>query len=217
MLSDAIKGDFVKDYINYLMLYNEKEISNMNYSEFFGLKNNTDKINDVKFNSKSKFEYNNASKTIVAHLYDNGFEYKRAYFSDIKEIKKHESEDGAAIVVKFTDGTVVSAVVRGSDEYSFETGLAICMAKKLICDKVGFADGEKYATNLYNKLIEHAIKFYNKQEKDKLIEDKKKKEHNEFLIRLAEKKRKKKEKRREEEIEIQKEAYIRALKEVNAN
>ena len=108
------------------------------------------------------------------------------------------------VKVVFCDGTIEKVVCDEDDTFSLEMAITICMAKKLYG-----------GTAAYNKAVRDGMKIY----KEKLEWKQKTKEYQE---RIAKKKQKRKEylarreaRRREEQIEIQKEAYIRAMKELN--
>ena len=108
------------------------------------------------------------------------------------------------VKVAFYDGTTEKVVCHEDDAFSLEMAITICMAKKL-CG----------GTAAYNKAVRKGVKNYKKklEWKQKVREDQE---------RIAKKKQKRKEylarreaRRREEQIEIQKEAYVRAMKELN--
>ena len=108
------------------------------------------------------------------------------------------------VKVVFCDGTVEKVVCHEGDTFSLEMAITICMAKKLYG-----------GTAAYNKAVRDGMKIY----KERLEWKQKAKEDQD---RIAKKKQKRKEylarreaRRRDEQIEIQKEAYIRAMKELN--
>ena len=108
------------------------------------------------------------------------------------------------VKVVFYDGTIEKVVCHEDDTFSLEMAITICMAKKLYG-----------GTAAYNKAVRDGMKIY----KERLEIKEKAKEDQE---RIAKKKQKRKEylarreaRRREEQIEIQKEAYVRAMKELN--
>ena len=130
---------------------------------------------------------------------------------DIKDITvKYNVEHNTVIFVTFTDGKVEKAILDKDDEFSLEQGLTIIMLEKLLSDKG--VDGK----SVHNKLIKYAMKFYDRQEAAKDKEAKRKVEAKVNIERIKERNRKKKLKKanadREYQIEIQKEAYIRAMK-----
>lgn len=108
------------------------------------------------------------------------------------------------IQVMFSDGTITKAVCKEPDVFSLEWGIAICIGKKLMG-----------GSSAYNNAIRKGVKVYN----DKVKANKKLDEYIDTLekqrIKREEYKKrrikKKQEAEKELQIEIQKEAYIRAL------
>ena len=110
------------------------------------------------------------------------------------------------VKVVFYDGTIEKVVCHEDDAFSLEMAITICMAKKLYG-----------GTAAYNKAVRDGMKIY----KERLESKQKAKEDQE---RVAKKQQKRKEylarreaRRREEQIEIQKEAQVRAMREINDN
>ena len=112
--------------------------------------------------------------------------------------------------MNFADGTSAKAVLSDDDKFSLEQGISICITKKMLSDHTN-----GHGSSAYNKLIDYAMKVYKNKEKNiKAIEESEKKTK-EAERKRAEKLRKKRAKRkaklREEQIEIQAEAYRRAM------
>lgn len=108
------------------------------------------------------------------------------------------------VEVVFYDGTIEKVVCHEDDTFSLEMAITICMAKKLYG-----------GTAAYNKAVRDGMKVYKRGLERKQNEK-------EECERIAKKKQKRKEylarreaRRREEQIEIQKEAYVRAMRELN--
>lgn len=120
------------------------------------------------------------------------------------------------IMVKFADGTTEKAVLDESDTFSVEQGVAICMTKKLLSALTRGNGG-----SVYNKLVEYGLKAYESIEDRKAEVAKEKAEKVAQARRNAEKAQRKRERKATEqceaEIEIQKEAYLRAMRELNAD
>lgn len=132
---------------------------------------------------------------------------------DIKNIEvKYNGENNTVIFVTFADGKTEKAILDKEDEFSLEHGLLIIMFERLLNDKG--VDGK----SVHNKLINHALKFYKKQEKEKENNARKeaaeKEKRKKMQEKIAAKKRKQAAAEKEYQIEIQKEAYIRAMKEM---
>lgn len=98
--------------------------------------------------------------------------------------------------VIFEDGTSEKAICSENDTFSLETGITVCIAKKLLG-----------GTKEYNKTIRNAVKIMENNEKTK-------KESEDEKNRIAMKRQKEAEKRRERKIRIQEEAYYRAMKRI---
>lgn len=108
------------------------------------------------------------------------------------------------VQVTFADGGKEKAVCQYPDVFDLETAIGLCIAKHAIGGQ-----------SEYHKLVRDGVKTY----KNKL---KKEKEENELQERIARKrakriayKKRKEERKREEAINIQKEAYVRAMQEIN--
>lgn len=182
--------------------------SNIGMTECSLTKNSiTDMINDivkkpeVSPDTHTKLDVKNGN--IYARYFKDGFfTNEKRIISDIKDVTQYDN----VIIVTFADGTKTKAVLDDEDFYSLEQGISICITKKLL--------GEG-GSAIYNKLINRAFKVIKQNEaadkkaKEKKLADKKRKEA------AAAKKAQKKLKKREEQIEIQKEAYIRAMKALN--
>lgn len=112
-----------------------------------------------------------------------------------------------AVKMTFTDGTVTTSVAQGDDKYNPEQGMIMCILQYIFM-------GKTY-NNMFRKWI--------KADEDRKAEDKAfieaVKEAKEIAARQEAKEQKRKAQRaarkREEAIEIQKEAYLRAMKEAS--
>lgn len=113
-----------------------------------------------------------------------------------------------AVKMIFTDGTIMTATAHGDDVYDPYTGVMVCIFKYMFGD------------NTYLNMIRGWIKKAEKAKAEKEKEEKRIAEEKEIRERQAKKnaarKLLRKEARREEEIEMQKEAYLRAMKEKDA-
>ena len=144
----------------------------------------------------------------------NGFvEATKDIMPDIKEVSvSADGVNSTVILVTFTDGTTEKAVLDPEDDFSLEHGLTIIMLEKLLSD-MG-VDGK----SVHNKLVNHAIKFYKHQEDARIKAAELKKAEKEKKKRIEEKIRVRKAKKaraeREYQIEMHKEAYLRAMREI---
>lgn len=163
--------------------------------------NEIEKKPEVSPETRTKLDIRNG-KIYARYFKDGFFTNEKCVISDIKDVTQYNN----AIIVTFADGTKTKAVVDYEDYYGLEQGISICITKKLL--------GEG-GSAIYNKLINRALKVKKQNEdavkkaEEKKLEDKRRKEA------AAAKKAQKQLKKREEQIEIQKEAYIRAMKALN--
>ena len=118
----------------------------------------------------------------------------------IKDIKI--PNPNKVVIVEFNDGTEEKAICHKDDVFNLETGIMICVMKKMMG---GSAE--------YNKYMNLVMKFY----ECKIEDEKKAAEEAERKERKRQKEIARKQRRKErkiaEQIEIQKEAYLQALKE----
>lgn len=145
------------------------------------------------------------SKDIFVKHYKDGFlKSNRRIMPDIKNVRVH----GKTVMVYFADNTKTVAVLHDEDEFNLEQGISICITKKLLGQDGG---------SIYNKLIRRALKVMDQNEKAERDAAEKKEAAKNKKLAAADKRDKKKAKKREEQIEIQKEAFVRALETVTGN
>ena len=140
----------------------------------------------------------------VKHYKDGFFESDRRVMPDIKNVRVH----GKTVMVYFADNTHTVAVLNSEDEFNLEQGISICITKKLLGKDGG---------SIYNKLIRRVLKVMDQNEKAEREAEEKKEAAKNRKQAAADKRDKKKAKKREEQIEIQKEAFVRALETVTGN
>lgn len=140
----------------------------------------------------------------VKHYNDGFFESDRCIIPDIKNVRVH----GKTVMVYFADNTKTVAVLHNEDEFNLEQGISICITKKLLGQDGG---------SVYNKLIRRALKVMDQNEKAERDAATKKEVVKKKRQAAADKRDKQKAKKREEQIEIQKEAFVRALDAVIGN
>ena len=132
----------------------------------------------------------------------------------LKEVKIITNEEDVAIGVKITfeNGDVQKAICSEDDVFNLEYGITICLLKQFLG-----ALGSTNASRDYNNMVRDVLKQYEKQELAKLEEEEKKAQIEYRRAKRAEKKRRRAERKaaaeRERQIEIQKEAYLRAMQE----
>lgn len=160
---------------------------------------------EVPIETKTFIDVDN--ENIIAKIYKDGFASKTvAIMPDIIDV--HISEN-KVVIVTFADGTTEKALLSKNDVFSLEQGISICITKKILQDKCGAG------SSMYNKIIKRALNVIkSKEAKSKaILEEKKKREQAEHKAR--EKRAKQEKAKRERQIEIQKEAYLRAMREYN--
>ena len=159
-----------------------------------------DKKPEVDPEVKSTLTKNNKDK-LCATFYKDGFKTStKELIPDIKDVIVHNN---CVVIVEFTDGTSEKAVLHPCDEFSVEQGISICITKKLVG-----------GSSVYNKLINRAIKVMINNDVEKTKKVKEEEARKERKKRNDEKKARRKATKREEYIEAQKEAYVRALREI---
>lgn len=153
------------------------------------------------------FVYTDASK-IRAAVYKDGRRVEDTYI--MPDITDVSVANDRVVFVTFADGTKEKAVLAADDEFSLEQGISICVTKKLLSMQT-----EDNGGSVYNKIIEKGLKVIKDKQKKaeaaKLDEQKKRAKIN----KLKAKKVRKANAAREAQIEMQKEAYLRAMREFN--
>lgn len=141
-----------------------------------------------------------------------GFETIMPSVKEIKVIFDKEG-NGKGIIVEFMDDTIEKAICDSEDSFNYETGVMICLIKKLLSCRP--QANKKKGTYYFNKLMDLAMAADYKTKKERVEQDLKNEIEKQKRIAKDRKARKKAAKKREKEIELQKEAHIRALKEFN--
>ena len=101
----------------------------------------------------------------------------------INQISDIKCFNNVCVEVTFKDGTKERAVCCPDDTFNFETGLVICLIKKMLSTK------QKSGTYMYNKLVKKAYKVVEEQMLEKAAKE---------AEELAKKKKALKEKKRKE-------------------
>lgn len=135
---------------------------------------------------------------------------------DIKDVRiLTDGNENTGVAVTFTDNTTMKAILNRDehDVFSLEQGISICITKKLLAMK------SKNGESLYNKIVNRAKRFYINRLREERLQLEREEAQAKKREKIARKNRawweKKRNKQREEQIEIQKEAYIRAMRELN--
>ena len=118
-------------------------------------------------------------------------------------VKKVEVYNDRVVKVTFTDGSFTKATCSENDKFDIDVGITICLIKKMM-------GGSK----AYNKEMKRIHKLMDDAEEKKKKDEEAKKIEKAKRTKAIAKKERKYEQWKEEQIEIQKEAYIRAIKEM---
>ena len=172
--------------------------------------NLVEKINELESNIKTKdkpeetkTELVSQGNSLVVKYYKDGY-YKssKTLMPDIKDVRTV----GNAVLVTFADDSFTKAVLDKEDgPFNLEQGISICLTKKLL--------GEN-GSSIYNKLIQKALKVKKQKEIDAEKAAKKKEEEKKKLTKDKAKREKRKAKKREETIEMHREAFVRAMRDI---
>lgn len=164
----------------------------------------------IQDDTKCKIVYEDGKISVLKNI---GARFTRHLdiMSDIKSIKVYNDKHGnqKSMTMVFNNGVSVTASVDDMDVFSMDQGITICLLKYMLNRA-----SEGCETSIYNKLVKHANRVYENgvreeeaaKEEAKRLEAKHKK--------LAAKKQRRKDRKREYEIELRKEAYIRAMNEM---
>lgn len=137
---------------------------------------------------------------------NSNYDYIRKFTpSDITNVEFYPP----AVKMTFKDGTVMTAVAQEGDEYNPEIGMMVCIMK-YIWGGAGF-----------NTCLHHWVERWDKKQEEKAAAKKAQEEaikkEKEEKRKAREQEQKQKEYEREQQIEIQKEAYLRAMREYVEN
>ena len=128
----------------------------------------------------------------------------------IENVSVYPDKDGKdkTVVIKFSDGTTERASTRHGDTFDLETGISLCVAKKLYTTLVN--DGKSSG---FSKIVHKAVKIYKNGIKEE--EARKKRETEEKLAeqRKIAKRKKRAEKRRQRKVNLLKDAFVAAFNE----
>lgn len=176
---------------------------------------NGSNVTKKKMPNRSKTVLVSNGKFLNVEIADkDGFVGSTKYIMpDIVDVKTIERQHKSQVIVYFGDSTSETATLEYGDTYNLEQGISICIAKKLISNLVG----KGYGSSIYNKLIERAIKVYKRScaetEKKRKEEEEQKARYQKMVQKKQAKRQKREAENRERQIEIQKEAYLRAMRE----
>lgn len=140
------------------------------------------------------------------------FNNLKCKYEEVEKMRKFTITDikipnpNKVVIVEFSDGTKEKAVCHDDDIFSLETGISICVMKKMM-------GGNKE----YNKFMISALKLYeNKIANQQAEAEEAERKERKYQKEVARKKRRK-ERKIAEQIKIQKEAFLQAMKEFASN
>lgn len=167
-------------------------------------KKEDNEMNKTRFKDGAKNIMNVFNKGVSFGTPSGTTQYIIPQITDVKVINNR------VVIIKFKDGTQEKAVLSSKDTFSLEQGISICITKKIL-SQLTYGNG----SSAYNKLIDYAMKIYNKNEKEKQDAEKTKEKAEEKTQKHKEKRNKRKAKQRDEQIEILSEAISRAMANFN--
>ena len=143
------------------------------------------------------------NKGVVSVLY-------RTIMPVIENISVYPDKDGKdkTVVIKFADGTTERASTRHGDKFDLETGISLCVAKKLYTTLVN--DGKSSG---FSKIVHKAVKIYNNGVKEEEARKKRAAEEKLAEQRKEAKRKKRAEKRRQRKVNLLKDAFVAAFNE----
>jgi len=129
----------------------------------------------------------------------------------IENVSVYKDTNGKdkTVVIKFADGSTEKASTRHGDKFDLETGISLCIAKKMY-ETLARTHGKSSG---FSKIVHKAVKIYNNGVKEE--EARKKREAEEKLAeqRKEAKRKKRAEKRRQRKVNLLKDAFVAAFNE----
>lgn len=132
---------------------------------------------------------------------------KHVWTSGLPAVKKVETYNNRVVKVTFIDGTYTKAVCSENDNFDLDMGITICAMKRLL------GTNSENATREYNRFIDHVHSVMEKNALEEVAEEARKAKEKSKKRKAELKRAAKKLKAREEQIDIQKQAILRAQKE----
>ena len=130
----------------------------------------------------------------------------------IPDIVNVQNVNDKTVFIEFADGTKEVAVLKDGDIFNLETGILICLTKKILSM---ISNGEPTGSSLYNKLVKYALTKVDATKKQRQAEAEKAKQKRIRQHEARQEAKRKANAEREEKIKIQVEAYKRAVNEIS--
>ena len=129
----------------------------------------------------------------------------------IENVSVYPDKDGKdkTVVVKFADDTTERASTRHGDKFDLETGISLCIAKKMYATLAGTYG----KSSGFSKIVHKAVKIYNNGIKEEEARKKKAAEEKLAEQRRIAKRKKRAEKRRQRKVNLLKDAFVAAFNE----
>lgn len=138
---------------------------------------------------------------------------EKAIMPEILNVEVVERKYKSQVIVTFADDTTETATLSYNDQFDLEQGISVCVTKKLLSDKIGAG----YGGSTYNKIVDRGLKVYIKCEKAKAKKEaeeaSKRRKYEKTIAKKKARRMKRETEEREKQIEIQKEAILRAMHE----
>lgn len=180
-------------------------------------------INNKENNDMNKTTFSDGAKTRVFEQPHFGYNHYTLALpnripypllpaiSNVDVYKDKTTGEFCVTVVEFADGTTERAKCSSVDEYSLETGISICVTKKMFSM---WSDG--HGDSVYNKIIDKGLKVYRRNRKAEALAAKQEIERKEMIQRRIAKRKEKRERRAKAADERQIRNYVEALRRVKA-
>lgn len=160
-------------------------------------------------NLTAKLYYTNERRIMRDNL--NGIVTYKTIIPVIENVSVYPDKDGKdkTVVIKFADDTTERASTRHGDKFDLETGISLCIAKKMYATLAGTYG----KSSGFSKIVHKAVKIYKNGIKEE--EARKKREAEEKLAeqRRIAKRKKRAEKRRQRKVNLLKDAFVAAFNE----
>lgn len=137
----------------------------------------------------------------------NGCTAKKIEANSIPKVSRVETYNDKVVKVTFSDGTFTKSVCSDNDTFNVDIGITICIMKRMMSK----TEGNKKYNDMIRKIHEQMIKNEKEKEEKKAAQIKKKEDNR----KVNERKAKKKAAQRAEQIDIQKTAFLEAMREIN--
>jgi hypothetical protein len=115
-----------------------------------------EKLSEPEVRLDQRTALDTTGKNISALYYEKGKKTgSKHIMSNIENVEVYNNN---TIKITFANGDVQTATAQGGDEFSFETGVMICLMKEML---------GKESSQILGKLVDYAAKIFNEAEKTK--------------------------------------------------